>query len=110
MLSKERRAFRYPPYYHLLYVYLKHRSDEMVESASIYLGGILRQWFGDRVLGPDKPAVARIKTLSIRKMIIKLENGIDQQRVRTYLKKAQQQLQQDKKYGAVQIYYDVDPL
>jgi primosomal protein N' (replication factor Y) len=82
----------------------------MVESASIYLGGILRQWFGDRVLGPDKPAVARIKTLSIRKMIIKLENGIDQQRVRTYLKKAQQQLQQDKKYGAVQIYYDVDPL
>jgi primosomal protein N' (replication factor Y) len=43
-------------------------------------------------------------------MIMKLEKGIDQQRVRTYLTKAQQQLQQDKKYGAVQIYYDVDPL
>ena len=63
-----------------------------------------------RVLGPDKPAVARVKTMNIRKIVIKLENGIDQQKVREYLKFAQQQMGKDPRYGALQIYYDVDPL
>ena len=70
----------------------------------------LRSWFGERVLGPDKPAVARVKTMNIRKIVIKLENGIDQQKVREYLKFAQQQMGKDPRYGALQIYYDVDPL
>ena len=82
----------------------------MVNTAGIALGSRLRQWFGDRVLGPDKPAVARVKTLSIRKLVIKLENGIDMPRVRQYLLLAQQQMLQDKRYGSLQIYYDVDPL
>ncbi|CUP86393.1 Uncharacterised protein [Segatella copri] len=71
---------------------------------------MLRSWFGERVLGPDKPAVARVKTMNIRKIVIKLENGIDQQKVREYLKFAQQQMGKDPRYGALQIYYDVDPL
>jgi primosomal protein len=62
------------------------------------------------VLGPDKPAVARVKTMNIRKIVIKLENGIDQQKVREYLKFAQQQMGKEPRYGALQIYYDVDPL
>ena len=62
------------------------------------------------MLGPDKPAVARVKTMNIRKIVIKLENGIDQQKVREYLKFAQQQMGKDPRYGALQIYYDVDPL
>lgn len=109
-LLEERRLFHYPPFYHLVYVYLKHHHEGTVESAAIEMGGRLRQWFGDRVLGPDKPAVARVKTLHIRKIILKLENGIDQKRVRKCLRLAQQQLMQDKRYATLQIYYDVDPL
>ena len=109
-LLEERQLFHYPPYYRLIYVYLKHSKDDVVNSAGIELGSRLRQWFGDRVLGPDKPAVARVKTLSIRKLVIKLENGIDMPRVRQYLLLAQQQMLQDKRYGSLQIYYDVDPL
>jgi len=109
-LLDERELFHYPPFYHLVYVYLKHRRDDVAESAGIELGGRLRQWFGTRILGPDKPAVARVKTLSIRKIVIKLENGIDLKRVRQYLYLAQQQLLQDKRYATLQIYYDVDPL
>jgi primosomal protein N' (replication factor Y) len=107
---EERQLFHYPPYYRLIYVYLKHSKDDVVNTAGIELGSRLRQWFGDRVLGPDKPAVARVKTLSIRKLVIKLENGIDMPRVRQYLLLAQQQMLQDKRYGSLQIYYDVDPL
>jgi primosomal protein N' (replication factor Y) len=109
-LSIEREAFKYPPFYHLIYVYLKHKKDATVEMASQELGSSLRQWFGARVLGPDKPTVSRIKTLSIRKLVIKLENGIDMPRVRKYLAFAQQQILQDKRYSSLQVYYDVDPL
>ena len=109
-LIAERQQFHYPPYYRLVYVYLKHRHDSLVESASIELGSRLRQWFGARVLGPDKPAVAKVKSLSIRKLVLKLELGLNMSDVRKYLALAQQQMLQDKRYASLQIYSDVDPL
>lgn len=109
-LLEERKVFHYPPFYHLVNVYLKHKHDKVCEQAGVELGQALRKWFGSRVLGPDKPAVARVKTMNIRKIVIKLENGIDQRKVREYLKFAQQQMAKDPRYGALQIYYDVDPM
>ena len=109
-LANERLAFHYPPYYRLINVYLKHRNDALVETAAQELGFRLRQWFGSRVLGPDKPGVARVKSLSIRKLVLKLENSLNMSEVRRYLTLAQQQMLQDKRYSSLQIYYDVDPL
>lgn len=109
-LLDERREFHYPPFYHLVYVYLKHRDEKIVNTAGVELGSRLRDIFGARVLGPDKPAVARVKTLSIRKIVLKLENGIDYPRVRQYLRGALDTMMKDKRYGALQVYYDVDPL
>lgn len=109
-LLDERREFHYPPFYHLVYVYLKHRDENIVNTAGVELGSRLRDIFGARVLGPDKPAVARVKTLSIRKIVLKLENGIDYPRVRQYLRGALDAMMKDKRYGALQVYYDVDPL
>lgn len=108
-MTDERLAFRYPPYTHLIYVFLKHNRDEVVNTAAIEMGGRLRQWFGGRVLGPDKPAVAKVKSQNIRKLVLKLENGIDMKRVREYLLLAQSQLLADKRYASLQVYYDVDP-
>ena len=109
-LIAERRMFHYPPFFHLINVFLKHKNDKVCQQASLELGRTLRTWFGERVLGPDKPAVARVKTMNIRKIVIKLENGIDQKKVREYLKYAQQQMGKDPRYGALQVYYDVDPM
>ena len=109
-LIAERQAFHYPPYYHLVYVYLRHRSDDVVNTASIEMGSRLRQWFSGRVLGPDKPSVAKVKSQNIRKLVLKLENGIDMKKVREYLLLAQSQMLTDKRYNSLQIYYDVDPL
>ena len=108
-MTEERMAFHYPPYYRLIYVYLKHSKDDVVNTAGLEMGSRLRQWFGNRVLGPDKPSVSRVKTLSIRKIVLKLEVGIDMPRVRQYLALAQQQMMQDKRYASLQVYYDVDP-
>ena len=109
-LLDERSLFHYPPFYHLVYVYLKHTKNEVVETAALEMGSRLRQYFSDRILGPDKPAIARVKTMHIRKIIIKLENGIDQKRVREVLRYVQKQMMQDKRYAALHIYYDVDPV
>ena len=109
-LLEERRLFSYPPFHRLVYVFLRHRHDDVVETAGIEMGSRLRQGLGDRILGPDKPSIARVKNLHIRKIVIKLENGIDQKAVRLYLRTVQQQLLQDKRYAALQVCYDVDPL
>ena len=109
-LAAERQAFHYPPYYHLVYVFMKHSHDDVVNTAGIEMGSRLRQWFGERVLGPDKPSVAKVKSQNIRKLVLKLENGIDMKRVREYLLLAQSQMLADKRYASLQIYYDADPL
>lgn len=109
-LLEERRMFRYPPYWHLVYVYLRHRTEQLVESAAIELASRLRQVFADRVLGPDKPSVARVKTESIRKIVLKLELGIDLQLARRCMYEARAALMQDKRYATMTIYFDVDPL
>ncbi len=108
-LIEERRLFRYPPFYHIISVYLKHRDDSVVNTAALELGFTLRSWFGDRVLGPDKPSVAKVKSMNIRKILLKLENGIDRVKVREYLHRAQDMITASKKYGAITVYFDVDP-
>ena len=66
---QERQAFHYPPFTHLIYVYLKHVKEPVVDTAAIEMGSRLRQVFQQRVLGPDKPGVAKVKTLHIRKIV-----------------------------------------
>ena len=109
-LIAERQVFHYPPYYRLIYVFLRHRQDTTVNTAAIEIGSRLRQWFGARVLGPDKPSVAKVKSQNIRKLVLKLENGIDMKKVREYLLMAQSQILADKRYTSLQIFFDVDPL
>ena len=109
-LIAERQAFHYPPYYRLVYVYLRHRQDGVVQTAATELGNQLHQWFGGRVLGPDKPSVAKVKQQNIRKLVLKLENGLDMKKVRKYLLLAQSQILADKRYSSLTVYYDVDPL
>lgn len=106
----ERLQFHYPPFYHLIYLYMKHSNDKTVEMAAVEVSSWLRQWFGDRVKGPVKPDVGKIKTLNIRMVVLKLENGIDMAKVRQYLKRAREAILADKRYSTLTIYFDVDPV
>lgn len=108
-LLEERSLFRYPPFSHVAYVFLKHKSEGVVEMASQEMGGKLRQLLGDRVLGPDKPSVARVKAVFIRKIVLKLETGIDLKKTRQALYAARDVIVSQPCYKSVQIYFDVDP-
>lgn len=109
-MLEERQEFNYPPFCKIVCLYLKHRNDHLVESAAYEMANRLRQWFGQRVLGPDKPSVAMVKQMNIRKVILKLENGLPLATARQYLRLAQNEMMKDKRYNTLQIYYDVDPL
>ena len=106
----ERQVFHYPPYYRLIYVYLKHRREDVVEQMAQDMASRLRNLFGNRVLGPDKPPVARIQTLFIRKIVLKVENNAPVARVRSLLTSVQRDVTGDERFKSGLVYYDVDPL
>ncbi|MEN9918808.1 MAG: primosomal protein [Bacteroidota bacterium] len=106
----ERQLFRYPPFYRLIEIVLRARDENIVQAMSYELGQGLKQTFSDRVLGPTKPAVARIQSLYIRKIILKIENQTSPQKVREVLAIYQKQLLANPKYKSVLLHYDVDPV
>lgn len=109
-VCEERALFRYPPFTRVVYVFLRHADDMIADHAAQALATLMRPVFGSRLLGPDKPAVARVKNLSIRKLMLKLELTIDLPRVRTSLRQLRDTLLHDPRYAAVQIFFDMDPL
>ena len=106
---EERRAFNYPPFTRVIYVFLRHSKEAFTENVAIEMSGRLKTVFGSRVLGPDRPYVARVKNQFIRKIVIKLEVGIDLKKAKEYLRKIKDDILSDKRYASMQIYYDVDP-
>lgn len=104
----ERETFRYPPFFRLVCVYLKHRQEEEVEQDSQWMAIQLRKMLGnERVLGPDKPVVPRIQNLYIRKLILKFEITAPMQHVRKVLKTVlHSACTRDR---SLIVYCDVDP-
>lgn len=107
---EERRQFHYPPYYRLIYIFLKHRDDKTVALAAHRLTAQLREVLGDRILGPDKPAIARVQLLYIRKIALKVERSASPATVRGLLRNAVAQLRQDTAFNSLRVYFDVDPI
>ncbi len=106
----ERQLFRYPPYYRLVYVYLKHRNEQLLDVMAQTMAAKLRAVFGARVLGPDKPPVARIQTLFIRKIVLKIETNAPMARARQLLVQVQQEMVAEDRFKSFIVYYDVDPM
>lgn len=106
---EERELFKYPPFYRLINIVIKHKDYAKAETAANILGTNLRQIFGDRILGPDKPPIARMQTYHIRKIILRLENGINIKYAKKQLRMACSNIPNYDGLASVVIYCDVDP-
>lgn len=106
----ERQMFHYPPYYRLIYVYLKNRNETLLDLMAQTMASKLRSVFGSRVLGPDKPPVARVQTLFIRKIIVKIEVNAPMVRARELLMQVQKEMIAEDRFKSLIVYYDVDPM
>ncbi|MDL2214980.1 primosomal protein N', partial [Dysgonomonas sp. OttesenSCG-928-M03] len=89
---------------------LRHKDDSVVDSMAYEFSQALKQSFHDRVLGPTKPAVSRIQSLYIRKIVLKIENQASPQKVREVIDSYQKYLQSNPKFKSVLLHYDVDPM
>ena len=106
--AEERELFRYPPFCRVIFIYLKHRNESVVDSLSKDFASLLGQVFGERVLGPDTPPVGRVQQMHIRKLILKMELSAPMSAVRERLHVLQSQILAMPQYRSAQIYYDVD--
>lgn len=106
--AEERELFRYPPFCRVVFIYMKHRDEKVVESLSAEFAELLRKVFGERVLGPDTPPVSRVQLMHIRKLILKMELTVSMKAVRERLLALQSQILAIPQYRSAQIYYDVD--
>ena len=72
---KERFEFKYPPYYRLIHLELRHKEPKVVNEAAAFYAKMLRQKLGDRVLGPVIPNIARIRSYFGQNIMLKLEKS-----------------------------------
>ncbi len=106
----ERQLFKYPPYYRLVYVFLKHRKEDLLEAMAATMAERLRVFFGNRILGPDRPPVSRIQTFFIRKIVVKIETSASLPKVRELLLRVRHEMIEDERFRSSIVYYDVDPM
>ncbi|MCM1138541.1 MAG: primosomal protein N' [Muribaculum sp.] len=106
----ERQTYGYPPYVRVIYVYIKHKDPAAVSTIAYEYAARLRELLGNRVSGPDEPTVARVHTLYIRRIMLKIENNASISKVKNLLRNVQIKLVNEKRMSGAILYYDVDPM
>ena len=106
---EERRRYGYPPFTRIINIYVKHRDDNIVTELSVMFSNLLRKVFGERVLGPEAPVVARVQQLFIRQIVLKVETTASMSKVKQALRQIYLHSLADARMKSAIIYYDVDP-
>ena len=94
----------------MIYIYLKHRDEGLLNDLSVRYASLLRNVFGSRVLGPDNPPVARVQSLYIRKIVLKVEVTASMSKVKELLRRVYENMLADERFKSLVLYYDVDPM
>ncbi|HKK76692.1 MAG TPA: primosomal protein N' [Saprospiraceae bacterium] len=106
----ERQEFKYPPFYRLIKISLKHKQPRVINDAAKLYGMLLKKGLGGRVQGPAMPYVSRVRGYYILDFMIKLEKDTKAiHRIKTIIMDAMYQLQSEKGFGGVRVNIDVDP-
>lgn len=106
---KERQTYRYPPFYRMIHILVRHRSRSTVINASDTLANALRQVFESRVLGPEFPYIERIKSLHQKQILLKIERSLSYADSKLRLNKYVNSIRSMEQFKGVKIRIDVDP-
>ena len=106
----ERKNFKYPPFYRLIKFSLKHKDYRELNDAAADFVHLLRDRFGERVLGPEYPMVAKIRGYFLKDILLKLEKGFKPMKARKEIIELIDVFNSGKQYKAIRIVIDVDPI
>jgi primosomal protein N' (replication factor Y) len=104
----ERRNFQYPPYFRLLQIKLKHRDYEKLREGATWLYNVLKQHVAVPILGPEEPAINRIRNEYIRIILIKIPNNANLIGTKNIIKKALVSFEATSQYRAIKTTINVD--
>ncbi|MFL9843898.1 replication restart helicase PriA [Flavobacterium rhizosphaerae] len=105
----ERHNYKYPPYYRLIRITLRHKDYEKVKNAALWLYNVLCSQLQVPVLGPEEPAISRIRNEYIRSLMVKIPPGTGLQPTKKAILKVLQSLDAVAQYKAVKITINADP-
>ncbi len=104
----ERWQYKYPPYFRLIKISLKHKDYHRVDQAAQWLGNSLKNSFNDWVLGPSSPAIGRVRNLYIKDLIIKIPLSESTVLVKRKLQKIKEHFLSINTYRSIRFNIDVD--
>ena len=106
---QERWQYKYPPYYRLIKITLKHKDYNKVDSGVNWLFKALYTSFGEHVLGPTAPAVSRIRNQYIKNIVIKIPPKQSLASTKKQLQKIKDTFEAVKDFRPIRFITDIDP-
>ena len=104
----ERKIYYYPPFYRLIKLTLKHRDFEKLKEGSFWLYQVLQQNLTIPVLGPEEPAIGRIRNEYIRTILIKIPGETSLQGTKKTIQKILNSFDLVSQYRTIKVTVNVD--
>ena len=105
----DRRVFRYPPFYRLITITMKHRDSDVLNEAADRYARALREVFATRVVGPEYPSVMRVRGLYLKNIMLRFDRTEAITQAKTIIMELGDKIKSDKTLSPLQIHFDVDP-
>lgn len=106
----ERMKFKYPPYFRLTEIRLKHRDEKLIEQIALAFTNDLKDAFGKRVYGPVTPVISKVKNYYLRTLLVKTERDLSTAKIKKMLSSAMDHFKANPENRSLLIQVDVDPL
>ena len=106
--SYQRRVYKYPPYFRLIKITLKHKDYSRLNDGALWLAKALTQVFGAHVLGPESPPISRIRNLYHKNILIKIPNNQSLQKTKLIIQRIKNSFQSTKLFRPIRLIINVD--
>ncbi|MFV8362891.1 replication restart helicase PriA [Flavobacterium sp. ZT3P35] len=104
----DRQIYKYPPYFRIIKLTLKQRDFDKLKEGSMWLYQVLSQNLNMPVLGPEEPAISRIRNEYIRTIIIKIPQNISIVTTKKTIQKILNSFEAIAQYRAIKVSLNVD--
>ena len=104
----ERQIYKYPPYFRLIKLTLKHRDFDKLKEGSMWLYQVMQQNLHLPVLGPEEPAISRIRNEYIRTIMIKIPQNQPLQGTKKTIQKILDSFEAVSQFRAIKVTVNVD--
>ena len=104
----ERQNFKYPPFFRLIKITLKHKDFDKLKEGSLWFYNVLVQSLPIPVLGPEEPAINRIRNEYIRTIMIKIPANFNLGQTKSIINKMRSSFEAIAQYRSIKITVNVD--